>query len=173
VEIKHYIFGIITGVITSFLAFLIKEWIQNKKAKKLELKKYTILLQSTRNEISFYQGKLNQLSGEINNIINDLQKGNKCIMPSYSLYPDFLEKCKIEINSFFLSSELVKEVGECHFELCHILERFSTEKGDLIKNNPADEFALVNLNGLKILIDDNIHRFSEVISHLDEEIRRF
>lgn len=177
------ILGIFVGIITSFFAFLLKERVLVWKNKKIENKKYAIVLESTKNEASFYLDKLRQLSNDISDTITSItstqaksiisqNKSQNIRIPSYSLYPDFLEKSKIEINSFFRNSDLVKDIGECHFELCHILERLNFFKNEFKK--PFKQLhiptTIQNLRGFKSLIDKNIKTFKHVILDIDKKL---
>ena len=118
--------------------------------------------------------KLHQLSNEITDIITSITPAQtkSIIIPSYSLYPDFLEKSKIEINSFFRNSDLVKNIGECHFELCHILERLNFLKDEFKKpfNQLHIPTTITNLEGFGSLVDKNIKTFECVISDIDKEL---
>ncbi len=128
---NQYVIGIFLGVIVSFLSLLLHGWYRDKKDEKNESKKYSLCLVSTKNELPFYLDKLIQLSDNISEIINAIQNESLIIIPSYSLYPDFLEKTKIEINSYFRNSQLVRDIGHCHFELSHISERLKNTKDEL------------------------------------------
>ena len=155
------------GIVATFLGFLLNQRYQNDKEKIKELKEYIVSLQSAANELEFYGGKLKQLSGELENLVNALQRRDtNWIIPTYSIYPDFLEKCKITISAFHKNPNLVKEVGHCHFELCHILARLDLHKeqmsvplpaGLLLNAQLAVHFA--NANGFKGLVDSNIPVF--------------
>jgi len=178
--LNQYIIGVFVGVITSFLGFLLQQWYQNKKNKKIELNKYNICLESTKNELSFYLNKLSQLSEHVSEIINAIQNKSPIITPSYNLYPDFLEKSKIEINSFFRNSRLVQDVSHCHFELCHISERLKHTKDELARFSDLIEpyreinarYAVQDLEGFKLLISQNIQTFQRVITDIDNELNQ-
>ncbi|MBI3414927.1 MAG: hypothetical protein HY043_06330 [Verrucomicrobia bacterium] len=156
------------GIVATFIGFFLNQRHQNDKDKIKELKEYIASLQSAANELDFYRGKLTQLSGELENLANALKTWKtNWIIPTYSIYPDFLEKCKITINTFHKNPNLVKEVSHCHFELCHILARL-----DLLKEQMAEPLAVdprilteqlkthfINANGFKGLVDSNIPVF--------------
>ena len=177
---NQIIIGVFIGVITSFLSLLLQGWYRDKKNEKIELKKYSICLESTKNELSFYLDKLIQLLDNISQVIKAIQNKSTIIIPSYTFYPNFLEKCKIEINSFFRNSHLVKDVGHCHFELCHIVERLNYSKDELSRFSELTEayreinakYAIHDLEGFKLLIDQNIQTFKSVISYIDRELNR-
>ena len=156
------------GIVATFLGFLLNQRYQNDKEKIKELKEYIASLQSAANELEFYGEKLKQLSGEVDRLIGALRDWRTdWIIPTYSIYPDFLEKCKITINTFHKNPVLIKEIGHCHFELCHILARLDLLKEQMFSPLPQNPAALteqlkihrVNANGFKGLVDSNIPVF--------------
>jgi hypothetical protein len=156
------------GIVATFFGFLLNQRYQNDKEKIKELKEYIASLQSAANELEFYGDKLKQLSGELERLINALREWRTdWIIPTYSIYPEFLEKCKTTINTFHKNPILVKEVSHCHFELCHILARLDLLKEQMYTPLPANAAALteqlkihrVNANGFKGLVDSNIPVF--------------
>jgi hypothetical protein len=156
------------GIVATFLGFLLNQRYQNDKEKIKEFKEYISSLQSAANELEFYGDKLKQLSGELDRLIGALREWRTdWIIATYSIYPEFLEKCKITINTFHKNPHLVKEVGHCHFELCHILARLDFLKEQMFAPLPQHPAALteqlkihrVNANGFKGLVDSNIPVF--------------
>jgi hypothetical protein len=150
------------------LGFFLNQYHQESKEKIKELKEYIATLQSAANELEFYGNKLKQLSEELDRIAIELKAWRILwIVPTYSIYPNFLEKCKITINRFQKNPNLVKEVGNCHFELCHILERLNLLKAEMRVSLPTEPRAMteqlkthrVNVEGFKGLVDDNIPVF--------------
>jgi hypothetical protein len=158
--------GIVGGVVATFIGFWLNQYHQDNKEKIKEIKEYIAVLQSAANELEFYEGILDQLSKELDAIVKRLEKWETSwIIPTYSIYPDFLEKCKGTISEFHKNPKLVKTVGRCHFELCHILARLDFLKREM--NVPMDgkninhelKTRLVNVGGFKLLVDDNIPVF--------------
>jgi|GEM_PF-5363526 len=149
------------GIVATFIGFFLNQYHQNNKEKIKELKEYISSLQSSANELEFYNAKLNQLSGELEKLANTLQQRNVFIIPSYSLYPDFLEKCKIALNTFHKNPHLVKEIGHCHFELCHILARLDFLKVEMSTSlqQSQTQLHIANIRGFKELVDSNIPVF--------------
>lgn len=155
------------GIVATFLGFLLNQRYQNDKEKIKELKEYIVSLQSAANELEFYGGKLIQLSGELGELAIILKRRDvDWSVQSYSIYPDFLEKCKITMNTFYKNPNLVKEIGNCHFELCHILARLDWHKDQMsaplpegLLRNSHLAVHLTNVNGFKGLVDLNIPVF--------------
>ena len=156
------------GIVATFLGFLLNQRYQNDKEKIKELKEYIVSLQSAANELEFYGNKLKQLSGELDKLATALKAWEtNFIIPTYSIYPNFLEKCKATINAFHKNPHLVKEVGHCHFELCHILARLDLLKNQMYAPLPTDprmrtehlKMHCFNANGFKGLVDSNIPVF--------------
>ena len=150
------------------LGFLLTQYHQENKEKIKELNEYIAALQSAANELDFYRAKLGQLSGELEAIAVIASTWHSdWIIPTYSIYPSFLEKCKITINAFQKNPHLVKEIGHCHFELCHILERLNLIKQELRSELSTDLRILTeqlrvhfrHAKGFKGLVNSNIPVF--------------
>lgn len=162
--------AIVGGVVATFVGFFLNQRQQKEKDKEKDLKEYVIALQSTANELVFYKQKLTQLSNDLANLLHQIKNMQAWIIPSYGVYPDFLEKCKETLNTFFKNSDLVREIGHCHFELCHIRERLESLKAELrtpIEPGPIFDVMPkvsrigVNVEGLKLLVDSNIPVFEK------------
>ncbi len=169
--ITGILIGVGIGVLTSFLGFLTNSSYQKRQDEKKELKKYYISLKSTRDELDFYLGKLRQLGNEMTNIFNLIKAHKSFAIPSYSLYPDFLEKAKIEQYGFFKNSELVKKIGMCHYELAHVSERLEFFKREYTQGR-SGFFTLGNIGSFMTLISRKVTEFEEVIKDIDEELKR-
>ena len=163
----------LAGIGVTFVGFFLNQVYQNQKEKLKELKQYAVALQSAANEVSFYRAKLCQLSEALERILNQLKNGEwDVIIPSYSLYPDFLEKCKHTLSSFFENSELVQNIGHCHFELCHIVARLEQTRTSFEESIEKDEIRRIltlrykNTEGFKRLVDANIPVFQETVELL-------
>lgn len=169
--------GFAGGIVATFVGFFLNQRYQTYKDRIKEFKEYIVSLQSAENELDFYRRKLIQLSGELDNLAKTLDQRNSFwIVPTYSIYPDFLEKCKITINGFFKNPNLVKELGHCHFELCHILARLDLLKKQLyepLPNNLAASQQMAihagNVKGFKGLVDSNIPVFKAASEAILEE----
>jgi hypothetical protein len=91
------------------------------------------------------------------------------IIPSYSLYPRFLEKSKIELARARRNPDLIRQVSRTHFELSHIAERLVELKRDW-SDGPANlAFARSNLEEFKKLVDDGIPGFNACATALEKE----
>jgi hypothetical protein len=156
------------GFVSALLVFGLAERKQQKRKASEENDKYLVSLQSTENEIEFYKGKLEFLSGQLAEALNCIQNNNlNFATPSYSFYPDFLEKSKSDLSGFFRNSHLVHEVGHCHFELCHIVERLNWLKmlgrHEIFANRN-------NIAGMKDLVDSNIPVFAKTVALTQTEM---
>jgi hypothetical protein len=179
--------GVVAGVVATFLGFLLNQYHQDSKETIKETKEYIASLQSAANELEFYTGKLQQLSSELEALEKRLEAWKtNWVIPTYSIYPDFLEKCKITISAFHKNPKLVKEVGHCHFELCHILARLDFLKKEMnttMEGSATDitrelNTRRINCGGFKALVDENIPVFKatreEILSEkvkMDRELQ--
>jgi hypothetical protein len=163
--------AVLGGVVATFVGFLLNQRHQDYKEKVKELKEYIVALQAAADELEFYGYKLNQLSSELAGLAKKVEEWSvDWIVPSYSIYPNFLEKCKSTIYTFYKNPTLVKDVGHCHFELCHILERLNLMRRELRAPLESEGAArtkqlrvhLFNVNGFKGLVDSNIPVFKRV-----------
>jgi hypothetical protein len=164
------IIAIAGGIVATFVGFFLNQRQQKEKAKEKDLKEYIIALQSTANELGFYKQKLTQLSDDLAKLSHQMKNMQAWVIPSYSVYPDFLEKCKGTLNVFFKNPDLVRDIGHCHFELCHIKERLESIKTELqtpIEPGPVFEVMPkvsrihANVEGLKLLVDSNLPVFGK------------
>lgn len=169
--------GVLIGVVVALLSFFVKEYYQDYRRKRIELKRYCICLESTRNELLFYLETFNKLLSDISSIFGAVRTPHKIIIPTYSLYPNFLEHSKIKLNSFFRNSELVRTVGHCHFELSHILLGLDLMKYQLQSyiSNPklfsASDIEY-DLKGFQKLVTNNIEMFKKAISDIEQELSK-
>jgi hypothetical protein len=162
----------ILTIFATFLGFLGSQKLENRRKRLAEDQRYKILLTSAKDELEFYKPKLTVLSEQLNAISKSIEaSGTTIILPSFNLYPAFLETLKSQILSFMRDGELSKEIGHCHFELCHIRERLL----ELIKNTPPgitpDQAFSVNIAGFKTLVDNTISSFTTTADDLEEKIK--
>ncbi|HRI47976.1 MAG TPA: hypothetical protein PK559_12795 [Ignavibacteriaceae bacterium] len=143
-----------------------------KKEKEIDnYQKYVTGLSTTENELEFYLSKYRQISGEIGATVNAAQTGQPFTIPTYTFYPLFLEKQKIELSGFYFNSDLIKDIGHCHFELCHIIERLNLYKTELKGINQQNvTVVLGNALGFKGLVDSNIITYQNIITKIKSEI---
>jgi hypothetical protein len=137
----------------------------------MKSKKYLNLLISTINELEFYTSKLNQLSSEVSEIIVKLSSQASPHIPTYSLYPSFLEQAKLNLSGFNKNPDIVKSVGQCHFELSHIQQRLEQMKIEL-RTATIPDALISNVKGLKNLVEVNIKLFETVLSELKKEVKQ-
>jgi hypothetical protein len=113
------------GFLAAFLIWKLTEQSQSKKKLIEDEMKYLALLRAIQTELRFYANKLEFLSQQMGNALIAISTHQLVIQPSYTLYPTFLERAKQELSGSFRNDELVRELGHCHFELCHIVERMN------------------------------------------------
>ena len=165
----------IIGFVSALFVYYLTDRSQSKKKADEDRRKYLVLLSATMKELLFYQGKLATLSEKLAGCITDLKKGTPgIILPSFSVYPEFLEQSKIQLNSLFQNASIVQKVGHCHFELCHVLERLNWLKGDIFMEmvrQPQNLNAVIaNLDGIKGLLVITSKVFGDTASTLNNEI---
>lgn len=160
-----------SAALASIITLILNNIYNSRKKKKEELLNYKTLLMTTKNELEFYIVKFDQLKTESDDIIKAINKKSSPIIPTYSLYPKFLENSKIGLNKFFKNVNIVKRVGHCHFELSHISERLELLKKELrTAFNPQKEIA--NIGGFKKLVESNITEFNNTVNVIDSEISK-
>ncbi|MGA2787474.1 MAG: hypothetical protein ABSF60_08095 [Verrucomicrobiota bacterium] len=154
------------GFLAALLIWRLTEWSQAKRKKRDNEMEYLALLRAVQNELIFYKNKFGFLSNQIGEAIKAAMQGRPAARPSYSFYPAFLERAKQDLCSFFKNEELVRELGHCYFELCHIVERV-----EWYKSVQAERlvFEVNNIQGVKALIDSNIPVFERTAQLFAEE----
>jgi len=80
------------GLVGGAIGFVMAQWWERRNRRYEEDQKYGYILESTANELIFYADKMNYLSGQLNEF---LENG---IIPSYTFYPGLLERSKIQFN---------------------------------------------------------------------------
>ncbi len=164
--------GVAIGVFTSFLGFLANSRYSKRQNEKKKLGEYCNSLRSIRDELYFYIEKLKQLSKDFASIQKQISMGQQINIPSYSLYPNFLERAKIEQYVFFKNPVLVKKIGKCHYELAHVSERLNFFKKKA-SNKEWSFFNKANLIGYRMLLGHKIKQFKSVISEIDLELKHY
>jgi hypothetical protein len=159
------------GFLAALLIWRLSEWSQAKRKKRDYEMKYLALLRAIQNELIFYKNKFEFLSNQIGDAVEAAMHGRPVARPSYSFYPAFLERAKQELCSFFKNEELVRELGHCYFELCHIVERVEWYKSVQVERLV---FEVNNIRGVKTLIDSNIpvfERGARLFAKEEEQVR--
>ena len=156
------------GLIGGAVGFFVARRLEDQKATREEDNRYCCLLESISNELEFYAGKLEFLSGQLRDFL-----AGTGVVPSYTFYPAFLEQGKLRMNDFMRNSNLVKEVGHCHFELHHICERLEVFKRECNDATLPPPLRQANTQGFKRLVDSNVPVFRanaaalrQVLEHL-------
>lgn len=161
-----------SAALASIITLILTNFYKNRLKKKEEINNYKVLLLSTKNELEFYISKLKQLDNESLSIIHNIRINEKPIIPTYSLYPKYLEDAKIRINIFFKNADIVKRISHCHFELSHLSERLELMKKELRTDYDSD-IEISNVGGLNKLESSNIREFTDVIEELSSEINKY
>jgi len=166
------LFAAIIGAGSAMVIFVAGSALRYWKAKKAELESYIVALTFSRDEITFYIQLLDQLSGELGRIAGGFAKvpHDPFIIPTYSLYPKFLEQSKIDLARFRRNADLVRRVSRTHFELSHIAERLAELKRDWIEGPANLALARSNVEGFKKLVDDDIPGFASCAEALRVEL---
>jgi hypothetical protein len=171
------LFAAIIGAASAIIVFAAGAAWKDWKEKKTKLEKYLVTLTFSVDEVSFYKERLDQLSEELGKLAATLGTAGsvRVIIPSYSLYPKFLERSKLELAKFHRNAALVKKVSRTHFELCHIAERLSELKKTFADGSTNSAFTRSNVEGFKSLIDDDAPGFvacGEALAAEAEKVRR-
>lgn len=165
-EVTKMIVSVLLGVLISFGSFWLSNWYTNKKRYEKETVSYLNLLYATCTEVKLYIGKLRILKDDLAKFIEALESGKSTVVPSYSIYPNLLEKSKSEIMSFHRNADLIEQVSKCHYELCHVLERLNKFK------NPKQGDALIALNaqGFMDLVENCFSKFETLNTNIKEQM---
>lgn len=161
-----------SAALASILTLILTNIYNNKQKKKEKLSNYKVLLRTTKNELEFYISKFNQLATESLDIIKKIEQNGNPIIPTYSIYPKYLEDAKIKFNEFFMNVDIVNRISHCHFELSHISERLELIKKELRSNYDKD-LEISNVAGFNKLINSNIIEFTAVSKSIDNEISNY
>ena len=167
------LFAAIIGAVSAMVIFIAGSALRNWKAKKTRLESYIVALTFSRDEIEFYITLLGQLSGELGRLADGFAKvpHGPFVIPTYSLYPKFLEQSKVELARSRRNAELVRRVSRTHFELSHIAERLAELKREWIEGPASLAFARSNIEGFKKLVDDDIPGFASCAEALGVELK--
>lgn len=166
-ELTKIIVPVLIGVLISLGSFCLNNWYINKKQYENETVSYLNLLYATYTEVKLYIGKLRVLKDDIAKFIGDLESGNTTIIPSYSIYPNLLEKSKSEIMSFHRNADLIEEISLCHYELCHVLERLNKFK------NPkqGDSLIKINAESFMVLVETCFSEFESLNTNIKDRMK--
>lgn len=161
-----------SAALASIITLIATNIYNSRQKKKEELRNYKSLLSSTNNELEFYISKLEQLKIDSNNIINAIKIQNSPpVIPTYSIYPKFLENSKIELSKFYKNADIIKRVGHCHFELSHICERLELIKKEL-RTHYNSQIEIANICGFLKLVESNLIEFNAVVQTISKELKK-
>lgn len=167
------ILSFIFGIMATFIGFLLNQTWQQTKERKQKLEKIIALFESTSAELEFYAEKLKQLSAHLAKVGQSqppIPGMSGIVVPSYDLYPAFLEKAKLELTTFPQTLPIVSRVGSCHYELCHIQEKLAWFK-QLAANQQGPQWLMnvvLTAGGLRGLANQNIASFEATANELKE-----
>jgi hypothetical protein len=161
------------GAVAGLLGYYLADHLQRKNQRKSEAERYLAVLESVKDELRFYGDKLGSLSGQLGKLAADLRAGTGTyVFPSYTVYPAFLEKMRLDLVSFGRNREIVLDLGSCYFELGHILERLNQLKSALGTQHFKPQDMVTNVDGTKGLVDQNIQSYKDAAGKFDVEIER-
>ena len=105
-----------------------KELWDSRKQRRDRIARARETLSQAADEVGFYRGVLTQLVAEADKYAKELER--KIVgMPSYSLYPDSLASLRERLGvAEFLSVEVARTLGKCHFELSHLSQKLEDHK---------------------------------------------
>ncbi len=160
------------GIAATFVGFLLNQTWQQTKERKQRLERIIALLDSTRSELDFYAGKLRELSSDMANVRRNSSPvpGMEGIaVPSYDLLPAFLEKAKLQLADFHQTLPLVSEVGNCHYELCHLQGKLTSfkEMASTAQGPQCLPFVVLMAGGLRGLANENTQLFEAVAKEVN------
>ena len=153
------------AMIATFFGFLGSQYVQRRAVQKEEDRRFRVAINNARNEIEFYISKLNILTSQVQDALDSLDNRH-VLVPSYTFYPSLLEQLKVELASFLREEELIKQVGHCHFELAHVVERLDTYKSRV--PDKCDPAYVTNVEGFKSLVDATVSAFESTRHNLEE-----
>jgi hypothetical protein len=162
---------VIIGVLSSLITLWFTVWSNKKQKEDDEKQKYLNLVISTKNELEFYITMLKKLVSEVKVIITSLSAQTPALIPTYSLYPSFLEQAKLNLSGFNKNPDIVKRVGHCHFGLSHIQQRLELMKNEL-KNPKHLQILIANVSGFKSLVESNIEDFEYLATEMEKEVNQ-
>lgn len=160
--------SVLMGAVVTFIAFLIKERYYRRKDERKRTVRKIALLQSAGAEIGFYRGKLVQIKNQIDEIIPALTSEQRVIVPTYTVYPGFIENLKTELARDVEEPDLVKKLSHCHFELAHIARRLADNISMTGKGKGSVKDQQARWGGLRKLVNSNITTFKSFESTLDK-----
>ena len=159
---------IATLAIGAVLTLVIREVWGYVKSRRATRARWRTLVTVARDEIAFNLGKLEQLEKELGKFVKTLtgQGGQHAFIPSYTVYPEFLEHQRRLIAEHGLSgSETVKNLGHCAFELRHIAKRIADARTSGQPTISASDW-----QGTHGLVSTNVKTFQGVLEELSAQL---
>jgi len=150
-------------------------WHRDERKALLE---YLSIVKAAAHELRFYLGKLHRVIEDVEKLaalIPERLQPVIFVIPTYDLYPDYLEQIKLELAKRTRNDGLVQQISNCHFELCHIRERFAQTKAAFSEHflniAHASNLRTENLAGFLALVRQNIELFEKCIDAFDLEAK--
>lgn len=180
----------LAAIIAAALTSGLSEWLRRKTERKAAAHRYIVALTLARSEILFYRRGFDQLSERAEGISFSVQMPTtlRLGVPTYDIYPDALEKAKLSLFDALRSSDLVEEIGHCHYELCHIrrrlahvietvtrynaMPRHSESLGDVLRAKLEVDVVIDDARGFRGLVESNKLVFENCAKWITEEIAR-
>jgi hypothetical protein len=159
------------GAASGVAGFLASEWMQRWRRKNERREKYVAGISAALAEISFYAQKLKQISSDTTFIAehsNEFSGVN--LVPSYKVYPEHIEKLKIEICGETKNRELAVMLVQCHYDLSHVAEKMAS----LVQmGSKSGDFISLNAKQLARVADSTVKHFELTATILETEIEKF
>lgn len=153
--------GVLVGLVIREIWVLVKD----RRASRGRLRTLTTV---AHDEITFYLAKLQQLEEELGAFVKTITGlgGTQVFTPSYTVYPDFLEHQRRLIAEHRLSSsEIVRDLGHCAFELRHIAKRMADAR-----TAGAPTLAVSDWSGTHGLVSKNVKVFQAMQEKLKQAL---
>lgn len=157
-------------LVAAFVGFWAALLVDRYRAGVEERRRFSAAITSAGNELEFYVAKLKYLSDQLGALVNAFESPNngRLVLPSYTLYPSFLEQAKNRLAEFMRQPELVKEVGHCHFELGHVVKRLDRLQTSRPMRNDEYRSNLLNFKGL---VDQTTGEFERVATMINRSLK--
>lgn len=159
------------GAVSGLAGFFASEWLHRRRRKIERREKYTAGVSAALAEISFYVQKLKQISSDALIIVErneDFPGVN--LVPTYKVYPEHIEKLKIDICGETKNRELAVMLVQCHYDLSHVAEKLAA----LVElGSKSGEFISLNAKQLARVADSTAKHFELTAAILEAEVEKF
>ncbi len=162
--------NLLSGSVGAVVVLFLTQFIAYSRRRREDRKKYITTLMIINAELKFYRNKLSQLESFNTQILEDLETGKIPVVPTYSFFPEHLSQMKALLCQHQRNPELIREVTECHFEICHITERLDHTKS-VLRDNINNDIEILNIRGFNKLISKTASLFECTEKLISQAIR--